>query len=54
MTSIANTEEDIWTIMDDLREEEYVKENGARETEIVCSCGCNEFIVEDSMQICSK
>ena len=54
MTYIANTEDDIWNIMDDLKEEEYVKENGARETEIVCSCGSNEFIVEDSMQICSK
>jgi len=26
------TEDDIWTIMDDLKEEEYVKENGIRET----------------------
>ena len=48
------TEDDIWNILDDLKEEEYVKENGERETKIVCSCGCDEFIIEDSMQICSK
>ena len=48
------TEDDIWNIMDDLKEEEYVKENGERDTNIVCSCGCSEFIVEDAMQICSK
>ena len=42
-----NTEEEIWDIMDDLKEEEYVKENGERDTSIICSCGCNEFIVED-------
>ena len=45
------TEDDIWNIMDDLKEEEYVKENGERETGIVCSCGCSDFIVEDAMQI---
>jgi transcription initiation factor TFIIIB Brf1 subunit/transcription initiation factor TFIIB len=49
-----NTEDDIWDIMNDLKEEEYVKENGERDTGIICSCGCNEFIVEDAMQICTK
>ena len=29
------TEDDIWNIMDDLKEEEYVKENGIRETGII-------------------
>jgi len=43
-----NTEDDIWNIMDGLKETKLDDED------IICVCGSKIFIVEDNMQICGE
>ena len=44
------TENDIWSIMDDLKEE--INENKEIKDLLKCSCGSSKIILEDTMQIC--
>jgi transcription initiation factor TFIIB len=48
-----NTDEDIWGIMDDLKEEEMSKLTIKTDTNEICSCGSTEIVIEDCMQICA-
>jgi len=48
-----NTDEDIWGIMDDLKEEEMSKLCIKANTNEICSCGSTEIVIEDCMQICA-
>ncbi len=43
-----NTEDDIWDIMDGL------KDSKSEDADIICSCGSKDIVVEDCMQICGK
>ena len=43
-------ESDLWDLLDELKEEFEIK----LEDTIKCSCGCEEVIVEDTMQICKN
>lgn len=48
-----NTDEDIWGIMDDLKEEEMSKLTIKTNINEICSCGSTEIVIEDCMQICA-
>ena len=48
-----NTDEDIWGIMDDLKEEEMLKLTIKTDINEICSCGSTEIVIEDCMQICA-
>lgn len=53
-----NTDEDIWTLMDELKEIRINEENEDTEEEKenkkkqICSCGSTKIVIEDCMQIC--
>mgnify|MGYP001281474670 FL=1 len=47
-------EEELWNLFDEIKKEERIN-NGINDTDVIkCSCGCEEFITEDNMNICSK
>jgi len=51
MSDENTNEDDIWSIMDNLKDilNEYkIKDH------IICKCGCDEVVIEDTMQICSN
>ena len=47
-------EDDLWNLFDEIKKEEDI-ENGINDNDVIkCSCGCEEFIKEDNMTICTK
>ena len=47
-------EEELWNLFDEIKKEENIN-NGINDTDVIkCSCGCEEFITEDNMNICTK
>jgi len=47
-------EEELWNLFDDIKKEEHI-DNGINNTDVIkCYCGCEEFITEDNMNICTK
>ena len=45
-------EEDVWNLFEEFKKED---DTGVDNTNIIkCSCGCEDFISEDNMNICSK
>jgi len=47
-------EEELWNLFDDIKKEEHI-ENGINNTDVIkCYCGCEDFIKEDNMNICTK
>ena len=50
-----NTDDDIWSIMNDLKDElNKVDDYKEGDEEIICSCGCKEIVIDDSMQLCAN
>jgi len=55
-------EEDIWFLFDEIKKEEksqidIINNKGVVEVErenVICSCGCDELIIEDNMHICKR
>ena len=47
-------EEELWNLFDDIKKEEHI-DNGINNTDVIkCYCGCEDFIKEDNMNICTK
>ena len=47
-------EDELWNLFDEIKKEEDIK-NGINDNDVIkCSCGCEEFIKEDNMTICTK
>ena len=45
-------EEDVWNLFEEFKKED---DTGVDNTNVIkCSCGCEDFISEDNMNICSK
>jgi transcription initiation factor TFIIB len=50
----TNNDDEIWSLMDNLKLEEQENKEETNEGENKCSCGCTEVVVEDCMQICAN
>ena len=51
--SLNTNDDDIWNIMENLKEEEMSKLSIDIDKNIICSCGSTEIVIEDSMQMCA-
>jgi hypothetical protein len=50
--SLNSDDDDIWTIMNGLKDElNKVDDYKEGDDEIICSCGCKEIVIDDSMQL---
>lgn len=51
--SLNTNDDDIWNIMEGLKNEELSKLSNDIDKNIICSCGSTEIVIEDSMQMCA-